>query len=92
MIDSAFKDYENLAVNVIIRAAKDYRLYNRAFKRLMVDKVPKGKAFKRWAKKCNKYHAGIKEIEEFFCSTYFATISDADGPAMLKDLQKEVGR
>jgi len=47
MIDSAFKDYENLAVNVIIRAAKDYRLYNRAFKKLMVDKVPKGKAFKR---------------------------------------------
>lgn len=67
--------YERLAHAIILQAVHDYR---RARKVLV--KNPKNEAAFKHTISC----------ERFFCSEWFAELSNADGSELLKQLQTEV--
>ena len=65
------ENYKALANAVIMQAAKDFRTAYR-----MKKKFPdNGKAEK-----------DVREITAFFCSQYFESLTDLDGPMLLKKI------
>ena len=67
--------YEALANAIIIQAAKDFRA---AYKRM--------KRFPNDARAEDE----VREITKFFCSEWFETLSDVDGPTLLKKMKDEI--
>lgn len=66
--------YENLANAIIIRAAKDYK-----------------KAYKRTLRRRRSKEAEdeVAELEEFFRSSYYRTLTNVDGEMLMERLRKE---
>lgn len=67
--------YENLANAIVLQAAKDYR---KALKAL--HKYPKSKSAK----------ADKDELERFFRSQWYASLTSVDGEMLIRKLQEEV--
>ena len=65
--------FQNLANAIIIQAAKDYRLVIR-----MLAKNPQH----------SRAMEEKKELEEFFLSKYFDTLTSIDGEKLIKKLQE----
>ena len=68
------ESYKDLANGIIVQAAKDYR---RALRRL---------------RRNPKYESAIEtkeEVEQFFHSTWFSTLSDADPDYLLEHIARE---
>lgn len=70
---SDIKNYENLANAIVIQAAKDYRKALRKYKR-----QPENKAVK----------SEIREIERFFRSNWYRTLTVLDGEMLIKRLRE----
>ena len=69
------KNYEALANAIIVLAVKDFRPAYRRLKKYPND----GKA-----------QSTVQEITKFFCSQYFESLTDLDGPALLHQLMREI--
>ena len=68
--------YENLANAIIIQACKDYR-----------------KAYKRYLRRyrsSNKPNAELLELESFFRSDWYKTLTSVDGEYLMDRIKKEV--
>ena len=66
--------WENLANAIILQAVKDYREARKKYK-----KRPKNEDAKLM----------IADCEAFFCSDWFAALTNIDGEALLRKLQEE---
>ena len=68
-------NYEELANAIILQAVKDFK-----------------PAYRRLRKHPNDKRAQdtVREITKFFCSHYFETLSDFDGPALLNRIIREI--
>ena len=66
---------EDLAIGIIVMAAKDYRLALRQLKR-----NPKNRAALEMARVC----------EQFFRSEYYETLTNVDGGYLIRKLREEV--
>ncbi|MBR3639369.1 MAG: hypothetical protein IKN50_02055 [Clostridia bacterium] len=66
--------YQNLANAIIIQAAKDYKIYLRRLRR-----NPNNK----------EAQAGAAEIERFFRSDYYRSMTNVDGELLIKKLKEE---
>ena len=66
---------EDLAIGIIVMAAKDYRLALRQLKR-----NPKNRAALEMARDC----------EQFFRSEYYETLTNVDGGYLIRKLREEV--
>ena len=73
-MDFLQKNWENLANAIIVQAADDYRWARRQLKE---DPY------------CLKAIRMIKEVEPFFVSDWFRTLTDADGWMILSKLREE---
>ena len=67
--------YEELARAVIVQAVKDFKPAYRRLKRHPNDKVAQNQ---------------VRELTKFFCSDYFATLTDLDGPVLLNRVMREM--
>ena len=67
--------YYALTQAIILQAVKDFRPAYLRLKRCPDDRAAT---------------ARVKEITEFFCSEYFCLLSDADGPALLRRIMKQI--
>lgn len=68
--------YENLANAIVIQACKDYR-----------------KAYKRYLRKARSAHndtSELKELERFFHSNWYKTLTSIDGDYLMERLRQEV--
>jgi hypothetical protein len=72
---SDITNYENLANAIILQAAKDYRV---ALKSLKAN--PRSRAAL----------SDMTELERFFRSEWFATLTSVDGEMLIRSLQMEV--
>lgn len=72
---SDIKNYENLANAIVFQAAKDYRKALRKYKRQPENKSAKSE---------------IREIERFFRSNWYRTLTDLDGEMLIKRLREEL--
>ena len=68
-------NWRSLANAVIEQAVKDFKPAYRRLKRYPQDELAR---------------AQVREITEFFCSGYFATLTDLDGPATLQRIMREI--
>ena len=68
-------NYEELANAIILQAVKDFK-----------------PAYRRLRKHPNDKRAQdtVREITKFFCSPYFETLSNLDGPALLDRIIREI--
>lgn len=66
--------YVKLANAIIIQAAKDYRNARKKLKK---------------NRKNEEAKLMVEDLERFFCSDYFAALSDLDGQALLTKLEEE---
>ena len=64
-----------MARAIILQAVKDFKPAYLRLKRRPDDRVAT---------------ARVKEITEFFCGEYFCLLSDADGPALLRKIMKQI--
>ena len=67
--------YYELAKAIILQAVKDFKPAYLRLKRRPDDKVAASR---------------VKEITEFFCGEYFCLLSNADGPALLRKIMKQI--
>ena len=67
--------YYELAKAIILQAVKDFKP---AYLRLKRHPDDKAAALR------------VKEITEFFCGEYFCLLSNADGPALLRKIMKQI--
>lgn len=70
------ENYKALADAVIMQAVKDFRTACR-----MKKKFPNS----------GKVEKDIREITAFFCSQYFESLTDLDGPMLLKKIIEKEG-
>ena len=68
-------NYKALANAIILQAVKDFRPAYRRLKRNPNDKLAQDT---------------VREITQFFCSDYFCTLTDLDGPALLNRIIREM--
>ena len=68
-------NYQALANAIITLAVKDFRPAYRRLKKYRNDE---------------KAQATVREITKFFCSQYFESLTDLDGPALLHQLMREI--
>ena len=66
--------YESLANSIVVQAVKEYRAARKTLSRHPASM---------------KATATIKEVEEFFHSEWFSTLTDADPDLVLNQLRKE---
>lgn len=71
-----FDPYENLANAIIIQACKDFR---RAYKRYL-----------RRYRSSDKPDAELLELESFFRSDWYKTLTSVDGEYLMDRIKKEV--
>ena len=71
-----FDPYENLANAIIIQACKDFR---RAYKRYL-----------RRYRSSDKPDAELLELESFFRSDWYKTLTSVDGEYLMDKIKKEV--
>ena len=64
--------WEDLANAIVLRAVEDYRLAQKQ---------------KRLPDKRKAAQARIRELERFFCSKWFAQLTDVDGKTLLNQLK-----
>lgn len=69
------ENYQALANAIIVQAVKDFKPAYRRLKRHPNDKLAQDT---------------VREITKFFCSDYFCTLSDLDGPALLNRIIREM--
>ena len=69
------ENYQALANAIITLAVKDFRPAYRRLKKYRNDE---------------KAQATVREITKFFCSQYFESLTDLDGPALLHQLMREI--
>ena len=67
--------YYELAKAIILQAVKDFKPAYLRLKRRPDDKAAASR---------------VKEITEFFCREYFCLLSNADGPALLRKIMKQI--
>ena len=67
--------WKNLANAIILQAVKDFKPAYRRLRRHQNDKVAQNQ---------------VRELTKFFCSDYFATLTDLDGPALLNRIMREM--
>ena len=67
--------YYTLARAIILQAVKDFKPAYLRLKRRPDDRAAT---------------ARVKEITEFFCGEYFCLLSNADGPALLRKIMKQI--
>lgn len=67
--------WKNLANAIILQAVKDFKPAYRRLKRHPNDKVAQSQ---------------VRELTKFFCSDYFATLTDLDGPVLLNRVMREM--
>ena len=70
-----YENYKNLANAIILQAVKDFKPAYRRLKRHPNDRLAQDT---------------VREITKFFCSDYFRTLSDLDGPALLNRIMREM--
>ena len=68
-------NYEKLANAIILQAVKDFRPAYRRLRRHPEDTLAQDT---------------VREITQFFCSDYFCSLTDLDGPALLQRIMKEI--
>ena len=68
-------NYQALANAIITLAVKDFRPAYRRLKKYPNDA---------------KAQATVREITKFFCSQYFESLTDLDGPALQHQLMREI--
>ena len=73
---SNIEPYENLANAIVIQACKDYR---KAYKQYL-----------RRLKSTDKPSDELVELEQFFRSAWFQTLTNADGEYLMDRIKKEV--
>lgn len=71
------ENYQALANAIILQAVKDFKPAYRRLKRYPNDKLAQDT---------------VREITKFFCSQYFAALSDLDGPALLNQIIREMDK
>ena len=71
------ENYQALANAIILQAVKDFKPAYRRLKRYPNDKLARDT---------------VREITKFFCSQYFAALSDLDGPALLHQIIREMDK
>ena len=71
------KNYQQLANAIILQAVKDFKPAYRRLKRHPNDKLAQDR---------------VREITQFFCSGYFASLTDLDGPALLNRIMREMDK
>ena len=69
------ENYKDLANAIILQAVKDFRPAYRRLMRFPNDRMAQ---------------STVREITKFFCSDYFALLTDLDGPALLDRLIKKI--
>ncbi len=69
--------YRKLANAIILQAVKDFKPAYRRLKRHPNDKLAQDR---------------VREISQFFCSGYFASLTDLDGPALLNRIIRELDK
>ncbi len=69
--------WHNLANAIILQAVKDFKP---AYRRLR--KHPNDKAAQNQ----------VRELTKFFCSDWFAVLTDLDGPALLNRIMREMDK
>lgn len=79
-----YDGYEELANAIIERAVKDYRTAAK-----IVKKSKAGRLVDHHLLRSAIYQ--ISQIEKFFRSTYFETLSQADGEYIIRKLRLEAG-
>lgn len=65
---------QNLCNAIVMQAAKDYRANVGRLRKRPEDSMAR---------------ADIRELKQFFCSSWFTVLSDADGNYILQRLRKE---
>ena len=68
-------NFKELANAIILQAVKDFKPAYRRLRRHPNDK---------------RAQDTVREITKFFCSHYFETLSDLDGPALLNRIIREI--
>lgn len=87
--------YESLANAVIIQVARDYLTARRKLKRHLANEPAERRGdgenpyWRKWDEKRKDILIEINQLHGFFCSEWFMTLSDADGPALFERLRKE---
>ena len=71
------KNYQQLANAIILQAVKDFKPAYRRLKKHPNDKLAQDR---------------VREITQFFCSGYFASLTDLDGPALLNRIMREMDK
>ena len=91
-------NYENLANAIVLQAVKDYRLALRFLKRhprtpeLDAEEAGKDTSKRSLSDKIIKNESARDEVERFFCSGWFETLSNLDGEVLLRKVRAmEVG-
>ena len=67
--------YYELVKAIILQAVKDFKPAYLRLKRRPDDKAAASR---------------VEEITEFFCGEYFCLLSNADGPALLRKIMKQI--
>lgn len=85
--------WQALANAVVIQAVNDYRSFTRMLRRLQRKAAKAGtlsddeRAYLRI--RIDYYSYQLREVRAFFCSEHFALYSEADGPMLLRRLERE---
>lgn len=69
------ENYKNLANAIILQAVKDFKPAYRRLKKHPNDRLAQDT---------------VREITRFFCSQYFESLSELDGPALLNRIMREM--
>lgn len=69
------EDWKNLANAIILQAVKDFKPAYKRLRRHPNDKVAQNQ---------------VRELTRFFCSDYFATLTELDGPTLLNRIMREM--
>nr|DAJ75469.1 MAG TPA: hypothetical protein [Caudoviricetes sp.] len=67
--------WKNLANAIILQAVKDFKPAYKRLRRHPNDKVAQNQ---------------VRELTRFFCSDYFATLTELDGPTLLNRIMREM--
>ena len=67
--------WKNLANAIILQAVKDFKPAYKRLRRPPNDKVAQNQ---------------VRELTRFFCSDYFATLTELDGPTLLNRIMREM--
>lgn len=85
--------WQGLANAVVIQAVNDYRSFTRMLRRLQRNAAKAG-ALSDDERAClsiriDYYSCQLREVRSFFCSEDFALYSEANGPMLLRRLERE---